>query len=71
MRVIAKSTLKNFWEKLAYSDAKGPIESWYEETIKVNWQSPQEVKAQYGNASICGNNRVVFNIGGHYCPVKK
>lgn len=37
--------------------------------MKVNqegpWQSPQAVKAQYGNASICRNNRVVFNIGGN------
>lgn len=30
-----------------------------------NWLSPQDVKNQYGNASICGNNRVVFNIGGN------
>ncbi len=48
MRVIAKSTLKKFWEKPAYNDAKGSIESWYEETVKANWQTPQEVKAQYG-----------------------
>jgi mRNA-degrading endonuclease HigB of HigAB toxin-antitoxin module len=27
--------------------------------------SPQDVKEQYANASICGNNRVVFNIGGN------
>ena len=33
--------------------------------MKANWLSPQAVKTQYGNASICGNNRVVFNIGGN------
>ena len=65
MRVIAKRTLKKFWEQPAYSDARGPLESWYEETVKSLWLSPQAVKAQYGNASICGNNRVVFNIGGN------
>ena len=65
MRIIAKSTLKKFWEQKAYSDSQGPLESWYEETINANWQSPQAVKNQYGNASICGNNRVVFNIGGN------
>ena len=26
---------------------------------------PQDVKGQYASASICGNNRVVFNIGGN------
>ncbi len=65
MRVIAKSTLKKFWEQPAYSDAQAPLESWYEETVKANWPSPQAVKTQYGNASICDNNRVVFNIGGN------
>ncbi|MCK9637603.1 MAG: type II toxin-antitoxin system HigB family toxin [Methylobacter tundripaludum] len=65
MRVIAKSTVKKFWELPAYRDAKGPLESWYEETIKANWLSPQDIKAQYRNASICNNNRVIFNIGGN------
>jgi len=65
MRIIAKSTIKKFWEQPEYRDAKGPLESWYEEVIKANWASPQEIKAQYRNASICGNNRVVFNIAGN------
>ncbi len=65
MRVITKSTLKKFWEQPAYSDAQAPLESWYVETVKANWPSPQVVKTQYGNASICGNNRAVFNIGGN------
>ena len=65
MRVIAKRTLKKFWETPAYSDAQAPIESWYEETIKANWVTPQAIKSQYANASICKNNRVVFNIGGN------
>lgn len=65
MRVIAKSTLKKFWKQPAYSDARGPLESWYGEALKAHWISPQAVKAQYANASICGNNRVVFNIGGN------
>jgi len=65
MRVIAKSTLVKFWENPTYRDAQTPIESWYEETIKANWLSPQAIKAQYANASICKNNRVVFNIAGN------
>jgi len=65
MRVIAKSTLKRFSAQAAYSDAQGPLESWHEEALKADWKSPQAVKAQYRNASLCGNNRVVFNIGGN------
>ena len=65
MRVIAKSTIKKFFEQPAYRDAQGPLESWYEEALKANWSSPQAIKDQYRSASICGNNRVVFNIGGN------
>ena len=65
MRVIAKSTLKKFGEIPAYSDSQAPIESWYEEAIKANWESPQSIKNQYANARICKNNRIVFNIGGN------
>jgi len=35
------------------------------EAIKATWRSPQDIKDQYASASICGNNRVVFNIGGN------
>ena len=65
MRVIAKSTLKKFWEQPGCGDAQGPLESWHEEAVKATWTSPQQVKNQYANASICGNHRVVFNIGGN------
>jgi mRNA interferase HigB len=27
--------------------------------------TPQDIKAHYKNVSICGNNRVVFNIAGN------
>ena len=65
MRVIAKSTLVKFWSQPEYADAKGALHSWYDEAIKSNWQTPQDIKAQYRSASICGNNRVVFNIAGN------
>jgi len=65
MRVIAKSTLRKFWEQPDYRDAQGPLESWHEEVVKASWHSPQAIKDQYRNASICGNNRVVFNIAGN------
>lgn len=32
---------------------------------KASWQTPQNIKDQYSSASICGNNRVVFNIAGN------
>jgi mRNA interferase HigB len=65
MRVIAKSTVKKLWGQAGCNDARGALESWYEEALKANWTTPQGVKDHYANASICGNNRVVFNIGGN------
>ncbi len=65
MRVIAKRTIRTFWERPGCEDAHAPLEAWHDITIKAPWQSPQDIKNQFGNASICGNNRVVFNIGGN------
>ena len=66
MRVIAKSTLRAFWEsKSEYADAKSPLDSWYYEVKKACWTTPAEIKEQYGNASILKNGRVIFNIAGN------
>ena len=65
MRVIAKSTLVKFWSRPQCADSKAALQSWYDEAIKARWEAPQDLKEQYRNASICGNNRVVFNIAGN------
>ena len=65
MRVVAKSSLKGFWERPGRADAQGPLRSWYDEALKANWRTPQDIKGQFASASICGNNRVVFNVGGN------
>ncbi|NCC35712.1 MAG: type II toxin-antitoxin system HigB family toxin [Chloroflexia bacterium] len=65
MRIIAKSTLRKFWEHPEYADARGPLESWHDAVSRAAWLSPRDVKDQFRNASICGNNRVVFNIAGN------
>ncbi len=65
VRVIAKRSLQKFWERPGCADARGPLHSWYAEAIKASWRSPQDIKDQYASASICGNNRVVFNVGGN------
>ena len=41
------------------------LQSWYDEAIKASWRTPQNIKDQYSSASICANNRVVFNIAGN------
>ena len=65
MRVIAKSTLVRFWNQPEHSDSEGSLQSWHDEANKASWKTPQDIKEQYRGASICGNNRVVFNIAGN------
>lgn len=63
MRVIAKRTLRMFWEKC--EDAKEPLEAWHHEVVKRAWKTPNEVKQQFRNASILKDGRAVFNIAGN------
>ena len=63
MRVIAKSTLRHFWSR--HKDAQGTLEAWHDEAIATKWKTPHDIKKQYPTASICANNRVVFNICGN------
>ncbi len=63
MRIIAKRTLREFWEE--NPDAEAPLLAWYREVEKEDWETPAELKEKYGNASIIGDKRVVFNIKGN------
>jgi mRNA interferase HigB len=63
MRIIARSTLRSFWEQ--YPDAEQPLKTWFYEASRANWQNPSDIKSLYLNASIIANNRVVFNIKGN------
>jgi mRNA interferase HigB len=65
MRVIAKSTWVKFWSLPEHADSKDALQSWSDEAVKASWTMPQSIKQQYGNASICGNSTVVFNIAGN------
>ncbi len=63
MRIIAKRTLRAFCK--SEPRAEQPLRAWYAIAAKADWSSPTDVKTAYGNASIVGNDRVVFNIGGN------
>lgn len=63
VRVIAKRTLGDFWEK--HADCEEQLKAWYKETEKSEWTHSNELKNDYPNASILKDNRIVFNIKGH------
>ncbi|MCU0444784.1 MAG: type II toxin-antitoxin system HigB family toxin [Microscillaceae bacterium] len=63
MRIIAKSTLKKFWE--INPQAENPLNLWYKIVEDAQWVSPNDVKQSFGNASMIGDNRIIFNIKGN------
>lgn len=64
MRIIAKRTLQNFWEK--YPNSKQQLLSWYQVFDKNIFKNPNDVKAIFGSADIVGENKVIFNICGNH-----
>ena len=65
MHIISRKTLRRFYEQPNYRDAKGPLEAWFHEAKRANWESSADIKALYRSADILKNNRVIFNIGGN------
>ena len=63
MRIIATTTLKEFWTK--HTKSEQALKSWLQEVEKAEWKSPQQLKSQYRSASILSGRRVVFNINGN------
>ena len=63
MRVIARKTLKVFWEK--HKDCEQQLKSWYDEAVIASWNAPKGIKLYYPSASFLADNRVVFNIKGN------
>lgn len=63
MRILSRSTLRNFWE--SHPDIEEALKAWYYEASHAKWQSPADIKNAHRNASILGNNRIVFNIKGN------
>ncbi|MGH9431231.1 MAG: type II toxin-antitoxin system HigB family toxin [Terriglobia bacterium] len=69
MRVIARNTLVRFVASIAghkdYRVVKAALNAWFHEARQAEWKTPADVKKYYGNASIVGADRVVFNIKGN------
>ena len=62
-RVIAKRTLREFWER--HPDARQPLTAWCEAAKRADWEAPHQVRYRYRSVSFLPNDRVVFNIKGN------
>lgn len=67
MRIIALSTIKNFWLNPSYHEAKEPLLSWFRHVATVFWSGPADLKKDYRGASVLKDGRVVYIrfIGTH------
>jgi mRNA interferase HigB len=69
VRVIARSTLREFVETLKgtknYAPVKSALDAWFHEVQNASWKNPAELKLAYASASILSDDRVVFNIKGN------
>ena len=64
MQVIAKSTLRAFWQK--HPIAETPLRTWHAIVSKADWAGPADVKAVFGTSvDFVGDSRVIFDIGGN------
>jgi mRNA interferase HigB len=70
MRIIAKRTLQNFWER--YPNSKQQLLAWYQVFNKNDFDNINAIKALFGTADFVGNNSIIFNIcGNHYRLIVK
>ena len=60
MRIISKRAIVEYWTKVPA--AKSELEAWHAEAKAAVWNTPADVKAKFGKASILKDGRVVFNI---------
>lgn len=63
MRVIAKKTIRDFWE--AHRVAEQALKSWYKEAESAQWRKPNDIKSDYPSADFLSGNRVIFNLKGN------
>ena len=64
MQVIAKRTLKLFWER--HPHAETPLKVWFALVDKAVWTKPADVKSMFGmTVDFIGDNRLIFDIAGN------
>ncbi len=61
--IIARNTLLEYCTQ--YPEADVALREWYQEWVRATFTNFNELKAQYGSASIVGDDRVVVNIMGN------
>lgn len=61
--IITSRTINEYCQK--YPEAAQALRKWYSDFSRATFSNANELKATYHHASVVGDNRVVFNIGGN------
>jgi len=61
--IITRKTLLDYCKK--YPEAAIALQEWFYELKKCDFKNFNELKEVYGNASLVGDNRAVFNVVGN------
>jgi mRNA interferase HigB len=65
MRIIARSTLVDFWGK--HPDAQVALERWYKFVRAANWTSTHDIQLASPKSKVLNRERVRFEVaGGNY-----
>lgn len=64
MQVVARATLRDFWEK--HPQAEIPLKAWFAVASHSSWTTPTDIKRVFGgNVDFVGDSRAIFDIGGN------
>ena len=63
MRIIALKTIKEFWRK--HSETEQSLKAWFDEVKQADWDSPNDVLADFPNTIVLKNDRLIFKIKGN------
>jgi mRNA interferase HigB len=65
MRIIKEKTLFESCKLRRFKSAEDSIKAWIFEVRNSCWESANDLKAKFRNASVINSKRVVFNIKGN------
>jgi len=62
--LIARRTLRDFYEQPGHEDARQALLVWAKIVEKAEWTTPANVRSQFRTVDFV-NDRAIFNIGGN------
>ncbi|MDD6553539.1 MAG: type II toxin-antitoxin system HigB family toxin [Prevotellaceae bacterium] len=65
MRIISHKKIKLVYEQPKYAEARLPLERWYYIASQREWFNLADIRQDFGDTDMVGNQHYVFNIHGN------